>query len=124
MFYTLSELAYLIDLNDDNYTKSNLVFLVANIINYCYNLFNKQLTHVEYRKFKYMIESDAEVISYDQTTDLQFNQTNEEKEKEVQLSEDMQEENDALDLEQDEVNEETDDEYTADEFTRFEVRGD
>ena len=28
IFYTLSELAYLIDLNDDNYTKSNLVFIL------------------------------------------------------------------------------------------------
>jgi hypothetical protein len=122
MFYTLSELSYLIDLNDDNYTKSNLVFLISNIINYCYNLFNKQLNHVEYRRFKYMIESNAEIISFDQTTDLQFNQTDEEKVEEKELSEDAQEEKDALDIEQDIVDEEVDDEYTLDEFTRFENR--
>ena len=122
MFYTLSELSYLIDLNDDNYTKSNLVFLIANIINYCYNFYNKQLNHIEFRKFKYMMDSDAEIISYDQTTNLQFNQTEEEKTEERQLSEDAQEEKDALDIEQDLVDEEVDDEYTLDEFTLFENR--
>ena len=53
LFYTLSELAYLIDLNNDNYTKSNLVFLIANIINYCYTIFNKQLNHIEFKKFNF-----------------------------------------------------------------------
>ena len=122
LFYTLSELAYLIELNNDNYTKSNLVFLIANIINYCYNLFNKQLNHIEFRKFKYMIESDAEIISYDQTTDLIFNQTEEEVKKVQQLNEDSQEEKDALDIEQDLPDEELDDPDTDDEFTKFEVR--
>ena len=122
LFYTLSELAYLIELNNDNYTKSNLVFLIANIINFCYNLFNKQLNHIEFRKFKYMIESDAEIISYDQTTDLIFNQTEEEVKKVQQLNEDSQEEKDALDIEQDLPDEELDDPDTDDEFTKFEVR--
>ena len=124
IFYLLSELSYLLDLNDDNYTKSNLVFLISNIINYCYGLFNKQLDHIEFRKFKYMIESEAEIISYDQTTDLQFNQTEEQQKEAKELNEDAQEEKDALDLEQDIPDEETDDDFTQDEFTKFEVRGD
>ena len=124
IFYTLSELAYLIDLNDDNYTKSNLVFLIANIINYSYNLFNKQLSHVEFRKFKYMIESEAEVISYDVTTDLIFNETEEDKNKKKESNSDFQEEKDALDIEQDLPDEEFDDPDTDDEFSKFEVRGD
>jgi hypothetical protein len=124
VFYTLSELAYLIDLNDDGYTKSNLVFLIANIINYCYNLYNKQLSHVEFRKFKYMIESEAEVISYDVTTDLIFNQTEEEQKAQKVLNDDLQEEKDALDIDQDLKDEEVDDDMTEDEFTKFEVRGD
>lgn len=124
IFYTLSELAYLLDLNDDSYTKSNLVFLIANIINYCYNLFNKQLNHVEFRKFKYMIESEAEVISFDVTTELQFNQTEEEIKKEQELNDEERERQEALDIEQDIPDEEMDDEMTDDEFTKFEVRGD
>jgi len=122
IFYTLSELAYLIDLNDDNYTKSNLVFLIANIINYCYTIFNKQLNHIEYKKFKYMIESVAEVISFDQTTNLEFNNTEEEIKVIKEINEDAQEEKDALDIEQDIPNEELDDPDTEDEFTKFEVR--
>jgi len=124
IFYTLSELAYLIDLNDDNYTKSNLVFLIANIINYCYNLFNKQLTHIEFRKFKYMIESEAEIISYDVTTDLIFNQSEAEQKEKKELNDDAQEEKDALDIDQDLKDEYLDDPDTEDEFTQFEVRGD
>jgi len=124
MFYILSELAYLIDLNDDSYTKSNLIFLIANIINYVYNLYNKQLSHVEFRKFKYMIESEAEVISYDVTTNLVFNETEEEQKQAKELNTDAQEEKDALDIEQDLPDEEVDDEMTDDEFTKFEVRGD
>jgi len=124
IFYTLSELAYLIDLNDDNYTKSNLVFLISNIINYSYNLFNKQLSHVEFRKFKYMIESEAEIISYDVTTDLIFNETEEEKKNTKESNSDFQEEKDALDIEQDLPDEEFDDPDTDDEFSKFEVRGD
>jgi hypothetical protein len=124
MFYTLSELSYLIDLNDDNYTKSNLVFLIANIINYCYNLFNKQLNHIEFRKFKYMLDSEAEVISYDQTTELIFNQTEEDIKKEKELNEEDKEREEALDLDQDLADEEVDDPDTEDEFTKMEVRGD
>ena len=120
MFYTLSELSYLIDLNDDNYIKSNLVFLLANIIDYCYNLFNKQLTHVEFKKFKYMMDSQAEIISFDQGNQLQFNQTEEEIAIEKELSEDMKEEKDALDIEQDIPDEEMDDPDTEDEHTKFE----
>uniref|UniRef100_A0A6C0H000 Uncharacterized protein n=1 Tax=viral metagenome TaxID=1070528 RepID=A0A6C0H000_9ZZZZ len=122
IFYTLSELAYLIDLNDDSYTKSNLVFLIANIINYCYNLFNKQLSHVEFRKFKYMIESEAEVISYDVTTNLEFNQSEEEIKKQKELNDEDKEREEALDLDQDLKDEEVDDEMTDDEFTKFENR--
>jgi hypothetical protein len=121
IFYTLSELAYLIDLNDDNYTKSNLVFLIANIINYCYTIFNKQLNHIEYRRFKYMIESVAETVSYDQTTDLEFHQTEEQVKVVKELNEDAKEEKDALDIEQDLPDEETDDPDTEDEHTQFEV---
>ena len=121
IFYTLSELAYLIDLNDDNYTKSNLVFLISNIINYCYSIFNKQLNHIEYKKFKYMIESVAEIISFDQTTNLQFNQTEEEQKIIKELNEDDQEEKDALDIQQDIPDEELDDPDTEDEHTLFEV---
>lgn len=124
MFYTLSEISYLIDLNDDSYTKSNLVFLFANIIDYCYKFFNKQLDHVEFRKFKYMIDSEAEVISYDQSGTLQFNQTEEDIKKEKELNEEDKEREDALDLDQDEKNEEFDDPDTDDEFTKMEVRGD
>ena len=120
MFYTLSELSYLIDLNDDNYVKSNLVFLLANIIDYCYNLFNKQLTHVEFKKFKYMMESHAEIISFDHGNDLQFNQTEEEIAIEKELNEDMKEERDALDIEQDIPDEEIDDPDAEDEHTKFE----
>jgi hypothetical protein len=120
MFYTLSELSYLIDLNDDNYVKSNLVFLFSNIIDYCYNLFNKQLTHVEFKKFKYMMDSQAEIISFDQGNQLQFNQTEEEIAIEKELSEDMKEEKDALDIEQDIPDEEMDDPDTEDEHTKFE----
>jgi len=119
MFYTLSELSYLIDLNDDNYIKSNLVFLLANIIDYCYNLFNKQLTHVEYKKFKYMMDSHAEIISFDHGNELQFNQTEEEIAIEKELSDDMKEERDALDIEQDLKDEELDDPDTEDEHTQF-----
>jgi hypothetical protein len=124
MFYTLSELSYLIDLNDDNYIKSNLVFLLANIIDYCYNLFNKQLTHVEFKKFKYMMDSQAEIISFDQGNQLQFNQTEEEIAIEKELSEDMKEEKDALDIEQDIPDEEMDDPDTEDEHTKFEDHSD
>jgi hypothetical protein len=120
MFYTLSELSYLIDLNDDNYIKSNLVFLLANIIDYCYNLFNKQLTHVEFKKFKYMMDSQAEIISFDQGNQLQFNQTEEEIAIEKELSDDMREEKDALDIEQDIPDEEIDDPDAEDEHTKFE----
>jgi hypothetical protein len=121
IFYTLSELAYLIDLNDDNYTKSNLVFLIANIINYCYTIFNKQLNHIEYRRFKYMIESVAETISFDQTTELEFHQTEEQVKVAKELNEDVREEKDALDIEQDLPDEELDDPDTEDEHTKFEV---
>jgi replicative DNA helicase len=76
----------------------------------------------DYDSIKYMIESDAEIISYDQTTDLIFNQTEEEVKKVQQLNEDSQEEKDALDIEQDLPDEELDDPDTDDEFTKFEVR--
>jgi len=111
-------------LNDDSYTKSNLVFLFANIIDYCYKFFNKQLDHIEFRKFKYMIDSDAEIISYDQSGTLQFNQTEEDIKKEKELNEEDKEREDALDLDQDEKDEELDDPDTDDEFTKMEVRGD
>jgi hypothetical protein len=124
MFYTLSELSYLIDLNDDNYTKSNLIFLIANIIDYCYNLFNKQLTHIEFRKFKYMLDSEAEVISFDQTTELIFNQSEEDIKKEKELNEENKEREESLDIDQDIKDEEVDDPDTEDEFTKMEVRGD
>ena len=45
-----------------------------------------------------MIESEAEVISFDVTTELQFNQTEEEVKKVEQINEDLREEKDALDL--------------------------
>ena len=71
-----------------------------------------------------MIESEAEVISFDVTTDLVFNETEEEQKEKKELSDDAQEEKDALDIEQDIPDEEVDDDMTADEFTKFEVRGD
>lgn len=71
-----------------------------------------------------MIESVAEIVSFDQTTDLQFNQTDEEIKISKELNENAKEEKDALDIEQDLPDEELDDPDTEDEFTKFEVRDD
>lgn len=68
-----------------------------------------------------MIESVAETVSYDQTTDLEFHQTEEQVKVVKELNEDAKEEKDALDIEQDLPDEETDDPDTEDEHTQFEV---
>jgi hypothetical protein len=71
-----------------------------------------------------MIESEAEIISYDVTTDLIFNQSEAEQKEKKELNDDAQEEKDALDIDQDLKDEYLDDPDTEDEFTQFEVRGD
>ena len=68
-----------------------------------------------------MIESVAEIVSFDQTTDLEFNQTEEQVKVVKELNEDAREEKDALDIEQDLPDEELDDPDTEDEHTKFEV---
>jgi hypothetical protein len=69
-----------------------------------------------------MIESEAEVISYDVTTNLEFNQSEEEIKKQKELNDEDKEREEALDLDQDLKDEEVDDEMTDDEFTKFENR--
>jgi hypothetical protein len=68
-----------------------------------------------------MIESVAETVSFDQTTDLEFHQTEEQVKVAKELNEDAREEKDALDIEQDLPDEELDDPDTEDEHTKFEV---
>jgi hypothetical protein len=67
-----------------------------------------------------MIESVAETVSFDQTTDLEFHQTEDQVKVAKELNEDAREESDALDIEQDIPDEETDDPDSADEHTKFE----
>ena len=54
------------------------------------------------------------------TTNLVFNETEEEQKEKKELNDDAQEEKDALDIEQDIPDEEVDDDMTADEHTKFE----
>ena len=64
LFYMVQEMNNLIDTNSEKFVKVNIVYLIIDLINYYYNLYNIESKSInkELRKFKYILKSELYVI--------------------------------------------------------------
>lgn len=106
-YYLITKMIELIDINEDNSTKTNLVQLFIEIIVYLYSTYNTDLykNSIELKKFLYSLERPGPILDSqtEQTLDTEEDSTiTDEKQDEL---DDIREENEAIDAEGDFVGE-------------------
>ena len=114
-----NEMKELINANSDTFTKTNLIYLFSNIINYEFNFYNlreKASSNSEVKKFTLADSSFYNVIEATES-DIFKDLSEEEKEKISNEKYDDKEMNDALDLDIGDVEEDGED-YAGEQLSR------
>ena len=112
LYYTVNEMSNLLDINDDKFIKGTLAYLLVDVIIRLFdeNDLEKEFTNTETKRFQYALtivnERDVENISggtegfYGESIDPDKDSKNTEiNEEDAEQQIDMDEENDALDME-------------------------
>jgi hypothetical protein len=112
LFYIIDEFTSLLEFNDNKTNKSNLCFLIIDFINVLFELYNEEKLKykMEYKQFYYFIHSATYIDSVKDTIGITegvyeefVDETKEISEEEKEALEDAKEEEDALDVEGDEI---------------------
>lgn len=117
--YLCNQIKMLIDINQDNFTKTNLIFLFANIINYEFNFYNLREKAAASAEVKKSVLSESAYFSTIETTesDIFKDLSEEEATQAAEENYDAKEMEDALDI--DTANDdEGDDDYSGEQISR------
>ena len=112
LYYIIEQLNLLLDINDDNYIKFNIAYIIINLIIYLFNNYTKNesvLNDINVKKFYLHIINNAEASNFSDEIDI-TQMTEEELDNFNDEQSNIQEELDAIDADQDEINEDFGDE--------------
>jgi hypothetical protein len=118
--YMCNEFMELINANNDNFTKTNLIYLFANIINYEFNFYNlreKASTNAEVKKFT-LAESSYYNVMEGNESDIFQDLSEEEKNQIQEENYDSKEMNDALDVDIGDAEDDDGEDYAGEQLSR------
>jgi hypothetical protein len=106
----------LIDTNSDNFTKTNLIFLFANIINYEFNFYNLREKAASFSEVKKSILSESAYFNIIDSTEADiFKDLSEDEERQIaEENYDAKEMGDSLDID----TADDEDDYSAEQISR------
>ena len=114
--YLCNQIKMLIDTNSDNFTKTNLIFLFANIINYEFNFYNLREKAASFSEVKKSILSESAYFNIIDSTEADiFKDLSEDEERQIaEENYDAKEMGDSLDID----TADDEDDYSAEQISR------